>query len=137
LPSAVLAASTDPTCSQIDTSASRRSFMCSVEGVPPMKGYNGHALFCADANLRVIVEDRDKIDVERRCGLLSHFVDHGTELLGGREADPDRANPSTTAHLKREVRRHAGEGQARTCKRVLAAKALGEPRDDVAHAALL
>jgi hypothetical protein len=91
--------------------------------------------FCADANLRVIVEYRDKIDVERRRGLPAHFPDYGAEFLRGREADPDRANPSTTAHRKREVRRHAGKGKARAGKRVLAAKALGEPRDDVAHAA--
>src|SRR5215469_746301 len=100
--------------------------------VPPMKGHNGYALFCADANLRVIVEERDEIDVEGRCGLLAHFVDHGTQLLGGHRADPDRPNPSGTAHRKRQVR-HAGEGHARTGKRVLAAKALSESRDDIAH----
>jgi hypothetical protein len=99
-----------------------------------MKGYNRHALFCADANLRVIVEDRNEIYVEGGRGLLVHFLDHGTELLHGRKAYADRANASATAHCKHEVRRHAGEGHARTSKRVLTAKALGEPRDDVAHA---
>src|SRR5262249_4001309 len=101
-------------------------------GVSPMKGHNGHTLFCADANLRVIVEEGDEIDVEGRCGLLAHFVDHGAELLRGHQADPDRPNPSATAHRKREVR-HAGEGHARTGKRVLAAKALSASRDDIAH----
>jgi hypothetical protein len=51
-----------------------------------MKGYNGHALFCADPNLRVVVEDRNEIDVEGGRGLLVHFLDHGTELLCGRKA---------------------------------------------------
>jgi hypothetical protein len=97
-----------------------------------MKGHNRHALFCADANLGVIVEARDEIDVEGRCGPLAHLVDYGTQFLRGHEADSDRPNPSATAHRKRQVR-HAGEGQARTGKRMLAAKALGKPRYDLAH----
>ena len=46
----------------------------------------GDALFCAHANLRV--------DVEVRCGLLARVLNYGTQLLRGREARPDRANPS-------------------------------------------
>jgi len=51
----------------------------------------------------------------------------------GVKPTPIAPTPSTTAHRKREVRCHAGEGQALAGKRVLAAKALGEPRDNVAH----
>ena len=56
--------------------------------VSPMKGYSRHALFCADANLRVVVEDRNEIDVEGRRGLLVYFLDHDAELLRGRKAYP-------------------------------------------------
>ena len=90
--------------------------------VPPVKGYNRHALFCADANLGVIVEDRDEIDVEGRGGVLVHSLNHGTELLRGREANPDRADPSATAHRKREVRRHAAKARPAQANGCLQAK---------------
>ena len=98
-----------------------------------MKGHNRHALLGAHTNLRVIVKDRDEVDVEGRCGLLAHLLDHDAELLRRREAHPNRSNTSATAHRQREVRRHTGKGHARTGKRMLAAKALGKPRYDVAH----
>jgi hypothetical protein len=37
----------------------------------------------------VIVEGCGEIDVSGRCGLLAHFLDHGTELLRGCEPDSD------------------------------------------------
>src|SRR5208282_5512974 len=116
----------------IPTRLHRAGALCGLSRGAPNERIQWARALLRRHELRVIIEDRDEIDVEGHCGLLAHFLDHGTELLRGREADPDRANSSATAHRKREVR-YAGESHARACKRVLAAKALGEPRNDVAH----
>ena len=56
----------------------------------------------------------------------------GVEPVENPLPDPQPAPDLFTVHRKCEVQRHAGKGHASTGKRVLAAKALGEPRDDVA-----
>src|SRR5215813_9837342 len=98
----------------------------------PMKGDDRHLFFCADANVRIIVEDREKIDVEWRTGPLAHVVDHATQLLRRRKADADCANASAAADRQCELR-HSGERHAGTGKGMVAAKPCGKPRSNGVH----
>src|SRR5215468_5774775 len=102
----------------------------------PMKGDDRHPFFCADAKVRIVVEDREKIDVEGRTGPLAHVVDHATELVRRRKADADCANSSATADRQCEVRR-CGERHAGTGKGMVAAKPCGKPRSDGVHPLIL
>src|SRR5215831_11099532 len=102
----------------------------------PMKGDDRHLFFCADANVRIIVEDREKIDVEWRTGPLAHVVDHATQLLRRRKADADCANASAAADRQCELR-HSGERHAGTGKGMIAAKPCCESRCNGVHRLIL
>jgi hypothetical protein len=87
-----------------------------------------HLLFCADADLRVIVEKRDEIDIEGRFGRRADFVDDGAEGFGGRQAHTHCSDPAAGADSESEVGSAASKGHARTGERMAAAEALRHPR---------
>jgi hypothetical protein len=98
----------------------------------PMKRHDRHAFFCTDTNSRVIVEDSEKVDVERRCRLLAHAPNRGAKLLRGYEAHSDGANTSAAADRQRQVLGR-GEGHAGTGEWISQAETLGEARSDTGH----
>src|SRR5262245_30460647 len=100
--------------------------------MPPMKGNDRHLFFRADANVRIIVKDREKIDVEWSIGRFADLVNQTTEQLRRRKADADCANSPATADRQCELG-HSGESHARTGKGMLAAKPSGKPCRNGAH----
>jgi hypothetical protein len=98
-----------------------------------MKRHNRYAFFRTDTNLRVIVKNGEKVDVEWRCRLQAQVPNRGAKLLRGCEAHSDGANTSGAADCQREVR-SAREGHARAGEWIWAAETLGEARSDAGHA---
>jgi len=85
-----------------------------------MKRHNRHAFFRTDTNLRVIVKDSEKVDVEWRRRAQAQVPNRGAKLIRGYEAHSDGTNTSAAGH--------AGAGEW-----ISAAETLGEARSDTGH----
>jgi hypothetical protein len=99
----------------------------------PVEGGDRHFLFRADADLCIIVEARDEIDIEGRIGRRPDLMDDGPELFAGREAHADGPDPATSADPEGEVGCAASEGHASTRERMAAAEALRHTCRDATH----
>jgi hypothetical protein len=99
----------------------------------PVEGSDRHFLFRTDADLGVIVEEGDEIDIERCIGRRADLVDDGAEGFGRREAHANCPDPAAGADREGEVRNAAGKGHAGGGERMTAAEPLRHPRRDAAH----
>ena len=99
----------------------------------PVEGSGRHFLFRTDADLGVIVEEGDEIDIERCVGRRADLVDDGSEGFGRREAHANRPDPAACADREGEVRSAACEGHAGAGERMTAAEPLRHTRRDAAR----
>src|ERR1700756_2796620 len=99
----------------------------------PVEGRDRHLLFGADADLRVIIEACDEIDIERCFGRGANLMDYNPELIGWSETHADRSDPAAGADPQREVGRAAGEGHAGCGERMTATETLRHTRCDAGH----
>src|SRR5215831_6619867 len=129
-PTASFAASTLPTCSHTDTPQELQVFR---RRMTPMEGDDRHLLFCADADLCVIVEKGNEIDIEGRFGRRADLVDDCSEGFDRHEAHTHCPDPPAGADPESEVGGAASEGHARAGERVAAAEALRHRRRNATH----
>lgn len=97
-----------------------------------MKRHNRHAFFRTDTNVRVIVKNSEKVDVEWRRRAQAQVPNRGAKLFRGYEAHSEGTNTSPAADRQREVR-SPREGHAGAGEWISAAETLGEARSDTGH----
>jgi hypothetical protein len=98
-----------------------------------VEGGDWYFLFRAYADLCIIVEAGDEIDIEGCIGRRPDLMDDGPELFAWRETHADGPNPATSADPEGEVGGAASEGHASTRERMAAAEALRHTCRDATH----
>jgi hypothetical protein len=99
----------------------------------PVEGGDRHLLFGADADLCVIVETGDEIDIEGCVRRGADLMGDGPKLFGRREAHADCPDPAPGADPEREVGSAAGKGHAGSSERMAAAEALRHTCRNATH----
>ena len=78
-------------------------------------------------------KEGNEVDIEGRARRRPDMTDDRPQLVGWREADAHRADPSSRANAESKVRGASHKGHARAREWVSAPEALGHPCRDACH----